>query len=68
MTAVAARAIVAIDSDDPGIGTVAAVFIGMGDVSSCVIEVVPGQRVDKGEEIGYSSSAARPAAWCSSRA
>lgn len=53
MTAVAARAIVAIDSDDPGIGTVAAVFIGMGDVSSCVIEVVPGQRVDKGEEIGY---------------
>ncbi|MBR8230108.1 phosphatidylserine decarboxylase family protein [Burkholderia vietnamiensis] len=53
MTAVAARAIVAIDSDDPGIGTVAAVFIGMGDVSSCAIEVVPGQRVDKGDEIGY---------------
>jgi phosphatidylserine decarboxylase len=25
----------------------------MGDVSSCVIEVVPGQRVDKGDEIGY---------------
>ncbi|MBR8303297.1 phosphatidylserine decarboxylase family protein [Burkholderia dolosa] len=53
MTAVAARAIVAISSDDPGIGTVAAVFVGMGDVSSCVIEVVPGQRVDKGDEIGY---------------
>ncbi|KVL05044.1 phosphatidylserine decarboxylase family protein [Burkholderia territorii] len=53
MTAVAARAIVAIDCDDPGIGTVAAVFVGMGDVSSCVVEVVPGQRVDKGDEIGY---------------
>ncbi|AWV05021.1 phosphatidylserine decarboxylase [Burkholderia sp. JP2-270] len=52
MTAVAARAIVAIESDDPGIGTVAALFVGMGDVSSCVIEVVPGQRVDKGDEIG----------------
>ncbi|AOJ90735.1 phosphatidylserine decarboxylase [Burkholderia sp. MSMB0856] len=53
MTAVAARAIVAIDCDDPGIGTVAAVFVGMGDVSSCIVEVVPGQRVDKGDEIGY---------------
>ncbi|WP_269508997.1 phosphatidylserine decarboxylase family protein [Burkholderia sp. IMCC1007] len=53
MTAIAARAVVAIASDDPGIGTVAAVFVGMGDVSSCVIEVVPGQRIDKGEEIGY---------------
>ncbi|AOK06147.1 phosphatidylserine decarboxylase family protein [Burkholderia sp. AU28942] len=53
MTAVAARAVIAIDSDDPGIGTVAAVFVGMGDVSSCVVEVVPGQRVGKGDEIGY---------------
>ena len=44
---------VAIACDDPGIGTVAAVFVGMGDVSSCVIDVVPGQRVDKGDEIGY---------------
>ncbi|PRF28883.1 phosphatidylserine decarboxylase [Burkholderia multivorans] len=53
MTAVATRAIVAIASDDPGLGTVAAVFVGMGDVSSCVIEVVPGQHVEKGDEIGY---------------
>ncbi|KVE36385.1 phosphatidylserine decarboxylase family protein [Burkholderia sp. TSV86] len=52
-TAVATRAIVAIAADDPGIGTVAAVFVGMGDVSSCVIEVMPGQHVDKGDEIGY---------------
>ncbi|VWC83095.1 phosphatidylserine decarboxylase family protein [Burkholderia contaminans] len=52
-TAVATRAVVAIACDDPGIGTVAAVFVGMGDVSSCVIDVVPGQRVDKGDEIGY---------------
>ncbi|EGD05308.1 phosphatidylserine decarboxylase-related protein [Burkholderia sp. TJI49] len=53
MTAVAARAVVAIACDDPAIGTVAAVFVGMGDVSSCVIDVVPGQHVDKGDEIGY---------------
>ncbi|KVS61337.1 phosphatidylserine decarboxylase family protein [Burkholderia cepacia] len=53
MTAVATRAVVALSCDDPGIGTVAAVFVGMGDVSSCVIDVVPGQRVDKGDEIGY---------------
>lgn len=53
MTAVAARAVIAIDCDDPGIGTVVGVFVGMGDVSSCVIEVVPGQRIDKGDEIGY---------------
>ncbi|MGS0895399.1 phosphatidylserine decarboxylase family protein [Burkholderia stagnalis] len=52
-TAVATRAIVAIACDDPEIGTVAAVFVGMGDVSSCVIEVVPGQHVDKGDEIGH---------------
>ncbi|RQR62755.1 phosphatidylserine decarboxylase [Burkholderia sp. Bp9126] len=53
LTAVATRAIVAISCDDPGIGTVACVFVGMAEVSSCVIEVVPGQHVDKGDEIGF---------------
>ncbi|AJY63057.1 phosphatidylserine decarboxylase family protein [Burkholderia glumae] len=53
MTAVATRAVVVIDCEDPGMGTVACVFVGMGDVSSCVIDAHPGQRLAKGDEIGY---------------
>jgi phosphatidylserine decarboxylase len=49
-TAVAARAVIIIDCDDPAIGCV---FVGMAEVSSCVIEALPGQRVEKGDEIGY---------------
>jgi phosphatidylserine decarboxylase len=52
---VATRAIVLVDADDPTIGTVAVVFIGMSDVSSCVIGdgIEPGARVGKGDELGY---------------
>jgi len=52
---VATRAIVLIEADDPAIGLVAVVFIGMSDVSSCVIGegVEPGARVGKGDELGY---------------
>ncbi|MDR5884230.1 phosphatidylserine decarboxylase family protein [Caballeronia sp. LZ032] len=53
ITAVAARAVIVIDCDDPSIGEVACVFVGMAEVSSCVIEALPGQRVRKGEELGY---------------
>ena len=53
ITAVAARAVIVIDCDDPGIGEVACVFVGMAEVSSCMIEALPGQRVRKGEELGY---------------
>ncbi|PXW26355.1 phosphatidylserine decarboxylase family protein [Paraburkholderia caballeronis] len=52
MTAVAARAVVVIDCDDPGIGEVACVFVGMAEVSSCTIVALPGQRVAKGDELG----------------
>jgi phosphatidylserine decarboxylase len=52
-TAVAARAVIVIDCDDPAIGQVGCVFVGMAEVSSCVIEALPGQRVKKGDEIGY---------------
>lgn len=51
-TAMAARAVIVVEADDPAIGQIACVFIGMGEVSSCMVEVVPGQRVAKGEEIG----------------
>ncbi|MEK6346693.1 MAG: phosphatidylserine decarboxylase family protein [Burkholderia sp.] len=53
MTAVATRAVVVIECEDPGMGSVACVFVGMGDVSSCMIDALPGQRIGKGDELGY---------------
>ncbi|MFM0415996.1 phosphatidylserine decarboxylase family protein [Paraburkholderia aromaticivorans] len=52
-TAVAARAIIVIDCDDPTVGLVGCIFVGMADVSSCVIDALPGQWVKKGDELGY---------------
>jgi phosphatidylserine decarboxylase len=53
MTAVAARAVIVIDCDDPAIGEVACVFVGMAEVSSCRIVALLGQHVAKGDELGY---------------
>ncbi|MGQ7933598.1 phosphatidylserine decarboxylase family protein [Paraburkholderia sp. D1E] len=53
ITAVAARAVIVIDCNDRSIGKVGCVFVGMADVSSCVIEALPGQRVAKGDELGF---------------
>jgi len=52
---VAARAIIVIEADDPVIGLLAFVPVGMSEVSSCVIDskVTPGYHVRKGEELGY---------------
>lgn len=52
---VAARAIILIEADDPAIGLMAFVPVGMIEVSSCVIgkDIVPGHHVDKGDELGY---------------
>jgi phosphatidylserine decarboxylase len=52
---VAARAIILIEADDPVIGLVAFVPVGMSEVSSCMIHanMKPGYRVAKGEELGY---------------
>jgi phosphatidylserine decarboxylase len=52
-TAVAARAVIVIDCDDQALGTVACVFVGMAEVSSCVIEAMPAQHVAKGDELGF---------------
>jgi phosphatidylserine decarboxylase len=52
-TAVAARAVIVIDCDDASLGTVACLFVGMAEVSSCVIEAMPGQHVEKGDELGF---------------
>jgi phosphatidylserine decarboxylase len=52
---VAARAVILIKADDPVIGLVAFVPVGMVEVSSCMIDskVTPGYHVGKGEELGY---------------
>ena len=52
---VATRAILLIEADEPAIGLVAVMFIGMVEVSSCVFppEIRHGHRVKKGEEVGY---------------
>jgi len=50
---VATRAVVIIRADNPGIGLMAFVAVGMSDVSSCIIDVEPGQHVAKGQELGY---------------
>jgi phosphatidylserine decarboxylase len=52
---VAVRAIILIEADDPVIGLMAFVAIGMSDVSSCRIHdhVQSGYHLRKGEELGY---------------
>ena len=50
---VATRAIITIQADNPVIGLIAFVAVGMSDVSSCIIDVQPGQHLDKGQETGY---------------
>lgn len=55
MAHVATRAVILIEADDPDIGLVAFVPVGMSDVSSCMIhpQVAAGYHLDKGEELGY---------------
>jgi phosphatidylserine decarboxylase len=52
---VAARAVIIIEADNPAIGQLAFVPVGMSEVSSCIIgpEIKPGYHVAKGEELGY---------------
>ncbi|HUS22886.1 MAG TPA: phosphatidylserine decarboxylase, partial [Aeromicrobium sp.] len=52
---VATRAIILIGADDPAIGLVAFVPVGMVEVSSCLIapEITPGHHVAKGDELGH---------------
>ena len=49
---VATRGIITIKADNDNIGLMAAVFIGMCEVSSCEFYVKPGDRVTKGSMIG----------------
>lgn len=55
ITHVATRAIIFIECDDPVIGLMCFMPVGMDEVSSCVIhpDIKPGHRVKKGDELGY---------------
>ncbi|TNM68780.1 phosphatidylserine decarboxylase family protein [Streptomyces sp. NP160] len=52
---VAARAVVVLEADDPRLGLVGFVAVGMVDVSSCVIadHVTEGAHLAKGDELGH---------------
>ncbi|RFA12075.1 hypothetical protein B7R22_16700 [Subtercola boreus] len=52
---VSARAIILIQADNPAIGLVAVVAVGMIEVSSCILDgaVTPGAHLAKGAELGY---------------
>jgi phosphatidylserine decarboxylase len=53
ITAVAARAVLIIQGDDPAVQNVTCVFVGMAEISGCVIERKIGEHVQKGDELGY---------------
>jgi len=52
LTAVAARMVFVIQADDPALGLVSVVQVGMAECSSTVSTVSVGQRLEKGDEIG----------------
>lgn len=54
LTNVQTRALIFIEADDPEIGLVCVMPVGMLEISSCIInpEIKPGYHIDKGRELG----------------
>ena len=52
ITDVAARAVIFIEADNPAIGTLCFMPVGMAEVSTCDITVQVGQHVKKGDQLG----------------
>lgn len=52
LTAVATRALIFIEADNPAIGLMCVMPVGMAEVSSCDITVKPGEHVNKGDPLG----------------
>ena len=52
ITHVASRALIFIEADNPDIGLIAVLFVGMSEVSSNEITVFEGQHVKKGDQLG----------------
>jgi phosphatidylserine decarboxylase len=52
ITQVATRAMIFIEADNPAIGLMCVLPVGMAEVSTCEITVYEGQRVKKGSQLG----------------
>jgi phosphatidylserine decarboxylase len=52
ITEVATRAMIFIEADNPDIGLMCVMPVGMAEVSTCQITVYEGQRVQKGDQLG----------------
>jgi phosphatidylserine decarboxylase len=52
LSALAARAVIVLEADNPAIGLVGFIGIGMDEVSTCDITVKEGQHLKKGDELG----------------
>lgn len=52
LSEIATRAVIFIEADNPDIGLMCFIAIGMAEVSTCDITVYQGQHVTKGQEIG----------------
>lgn len=52
ISAVATRAVIFIEADNPNIGLMCFIAVGMAEVSSCEITVTADQKIKKGEELG----------------
>lgn len=52
LSAVATRAVIFIEADNPKIGLMCFIAIGMAEVSSCEITVNEGEHIEKGNELG----------------
>ncbi len=52
ITSLASRALIFLEADDPAIGLICFMGVGMSEVSSCQITVKEGELVRKGEQLG----------------
>ena len=52
LSALATRAIFLLEADNPDIGLMAMVYIGMDELSTCEITALEGTKVEKGQDIG----------------
>lgn len=52
LTSLSVRHIYIINTEDPKIGRIGVIEIGMGEVSSCISTVNPNDRIEKGQELG----------------
>ncbi|KAG8880497.1 hypothetical protein FRB97_000732 [Tulasnella sp. 331] len=52
ITAIAARAMIFIEADNPAIGLMCFMAVGMAEVSTCDVTVKEGEKIKKGQETG----------------